>query len=190
MTNDTMNPAPRSNSPSRRQVIAAVAATAVGAAVLHPAHAHAEDNDGVSRTAESIHQEPVFKATPKQLYEALIDTKQFDKVIQLSGVMNSGKSLGTKPTSISRDEGGAFTIFGGHIIGRQIELKSNERIVQAWRVVDWEPGVYSIAKFDIAQQGPQTKIIFDHTGFPKGKADHLATGWEEHYWKPLEKLFA
>jgi len=186
MTDRRTNPTARSDRPTRRQAIIELT-TAVGGIVLLPAQAHADDN-GVSHTAESIHQEPLFKATPKQLYEALIDTKQFDKVIQLSGAMTS--ALGSKPTSISRDEGGAFTIFGGHIIGRQIELKPNERIVQAWRVGSWEPGIYSIAKFDLVQQGSQAKIVFDHTGFPKGTADHLAAGWKAHYWEPLEKLFA
>jgi len=187
MTDRRTNPTARSDRPTRRQAIIELT-TAVGGIVLLPAQAHADDN-GVSHTAESIHQEPLFKATPKQLYEALLDTKQFDKVIQLSGVMSSG-ALGSKPTSISRDEGGPFTIFGGYIIGRQIELKPDERIVQAWRVGSWEPGVYSIAKFDLVQQGPETRIVFDHTGFPKGTADHLAAGWKAHYWVPLDKLFA
>jgi activator of HSP90 ATPase len=44
-------------------------------------------------------------------------------------------------TEISQQVGGAFSLFGGHIVGHQIELVTNERIVQAWRVVDWSPGV-------------------------------------------------
>jgi len=81
-----------------------------------------------------------------------------------------------------------FILFGGHIIGRQIELVPNERIVQAWRVVDWEPGVYSIAKFELREQGSGTKIVLDHMGFPKGLGEHLAAGWRSHYWEPLEKF--
>ena len=86
--------------------------------------------------------------------------------------------------------GGTFSLFGGHIIGRHIELVPNKRIVQAWRVVDWDPGLYSIAKFELAEQGPGTKIVFDHTGFPKGKAEHLAAGWKANYWEPLVKFLA
>src|SRR5262249_22029582 len=148
--------------------------------------ASADGEEGISRTAESIHQEPVFKANRKRVFDALIDSNQFDKVVHFSEAMRS-MALGTNPTEISRNPGGSFALFGGHVIGRQIEVVPNERIVQAWRVADWDAGVYSIVKFELIEQGANTKIIFDHTGFPKGKAQHLATGWTANYWEPLRK---
>ena len=57
-------------------------------------------------------------------------------------------------------------------------------------VESWAPGVYSIAKFELVEQGSGTKIVFDHTGFPKGEAKVLASGWNAHYWEPIEKLLA
>lgn len=139
----------------------------------------------ISHTAESIHQEVVFKASPKRVYEALTDAKQFDKLVELSGV-----SMKDAPTQLSPEVGGAFSLFAGHIVGRHIELVPNQRIVQAWRVVVWNPGVYSIAKFELTEQGPGAKLILDHTGFPEGLAQHLADGWKEHYWDTLEKYLA
>jgi activator of HSP90 ATPase len=175
---------------TRRQVLAGLAITAFGGLALSTNPACAATEEQVSHSQESIHQEPIFKASRKRVYEALTDTKQFDKIIQLSPAMQAGKSFGTSPTAISREPGGAFSIFGGHIIGRQIELIPSVRIVQAWRVVDWEPGVYSIAKFELIEQGPGTKLVFDHTGFPKGEAEHLAEGWKSHYWDSLERFLA
>ena len=32
-------------------------------------------------------------------------------------------------------------------------------------------------------------IVFDHIGFPNGKAEHLPEGWRLNYWEPLEKYF-
>jgi activator of HSP90 ATPase len=98
--------------------------------------------------------------------------------------------LADKPAEISPEVGGAFTLFGGHITGRHVELLPNERIVQAWRAGNWSPGVYSIARFELVEQGSGTRIIFDHTGFPNGEAESLASGWKAHYWEPLEKLLA
>jgi len=164
-------------------------AMAFGGVALGSTEAWAGAEEEISRTAESIHQEPVFTASRKRVYEALIDTKLFDKVVQISGVMKS-MPPGGKPTEISREVGGAFTLFGGYITGRHVELVPNERIVQAWRAGGWDPGVYSIAKFELVEQGSGTKIVFDHTGFPKGAAEHLASRWTEHYWEPLEKLLA
>jgi activator of HSP90 ATPase len=151
--------------------------------------ASAADDPGISRTAEAIHQEPVFKASRKRIYQALTDPKQFDKVIQTSEAMRT-MALGNKPTELSDKVGSAFTLFRGHIVGRQIELVPDTRIVQAWRVVDWSPGVYSMVKFELTGEGSDTKIIFDHTGFPSGKAEHLAAGWSLQYWEPLRKYLA
>ena len=83
---------------------------------------------------------------------------------------------------------GAFSLFGGHIIGRNLELIPNQRIVQAWRVATWPEGVYSIARFEIEARGAGTHLVFDHTGFPPELRDHLAQGWEEHYWRALRAL--
>lgn len=174
--------------PTRRQMILD-SAIAFGGLALGSREAWAGAEEEISHTAESIHQEPVFKASRKRVYEALTDAKQFDKVIQLSGVMQS-MHLGDKPAEISHEVGGAFALFGGYITGRHIELVPSERIVQAWRAGSWDPGVYSIAKFELVEQGSGTRIVFDHTGFPKGKAEDLASGWKAHYWEPLEKLLA
>jgi activator of HSP90 ATPase len=149
----------------------------------------ADADDGVSHSAESIHQEPSFNAARQRVYEALTDTEQFDKVTQLSGVMKSMSQI-KKPTEISRQAGGAFALFGGYIVGRQIELVPNELIVQAWRAGGWDRGVYSIVRFEFTEQGAGTKILFDHTGFPSGQAEHLASGWRAQYWDPLEKFLS
>jgi activator of HSP90 ATPase len=188
MMTDRNNLVALANAPTRRQAIVG-AAFAFGTLALASIPAQAADEEEISHTAESIHQEPVFKASRKRVYDALTDSKQFDKVIQLSGVMQS-MHLADKLAEISPDAGGAFSLFGGHITGRQVELVPNERIVQAWRTGAWPPGIYSIARFELVEQGSGTRIVFDHTGFPKGEAESLARGWKAHYRDPLEKLLA
>jgi uncharacterized protein YndB with AHSA1/START domain len=173
--------------PTRRELIAGIT-VAFGGVALGSRRLWAEAEEEISHTAEAIHQEPVFKASRKRVYEALTDAKQFEKVVQLSGAMKSGMPPGAKPAEIGREAGGAFTLFGGYVTGRHLELVPNERIVQAWRAGGWDPGDYSIAKFQLVEQGAGTKIVFDHTGFPKGKAEHLAAGWKMNYWEPLEKF--
>ena len=175
--------------PTRRQILLAATAALAGLGI-GSIGALARTEDGVSRTSESIHQEPVFKANPKRVYEVLTNETQFEKVTKLSAAMQSGMALGSKPTQISGEAGGPFILFGGHIVGRHIELVPNERLVQAWRVVDWNPGVYSIVKFDLTEQGSGTKLVFDHTGFPEGTGQHLAEGWKANYWEPLKKYLA
>src|SRR6266446_9413065 len=131
MMSERKNSNAMGSTPTRRQLIAGMA-LAFGGLTPGATEAWASTEEEISRTAEAIHQEPVFKASRKRVYEALTDAKQFDKVIQLSGVMQS-MHLGDKPAEISREVGGAFTLFGGYITGRHIELVPNQRIVQAWR---------------------------------------------------------
>jgi uncharacterized protein YndB with AHSA1/START domain len=164
-------------------------AMVAGGFAFSSARCLAAADDGVSRTAEAIHQEVVFKATPERVYDALTDAAQFQKMELLSSAM---KSIDVKshPARISREPGGAFSLFGDYITGRQIELVPKQRIVQAWRTMNWGPGIYSIARFELAEQGPSTKLVFDHTGFPVGTAEHLAAGWKANYWEPLDKFLS
>jgi activator of HSP90 ATPase len=139
-------------------------------------------SDEISRTCECIHQEVVIRATRARVYQALADAKQFSKVTDFS--------IPGASTAISPEVGGAFSLFGGVILGRHIEMVPNERLVQAWRVAEWAPGIYSVARFQLNDAGPDTKLVFDHTGFPQGKAESLAEGWKSHYWEPLQKYLA
>jgi activator of HSP90 ATPase len=89
---------------------------------------------------------------------------------------------GGRAAEIDRTVGGAFSLFTGHIVGRNLELVSNRRIVQAWRAVAWPEGVYSIARFELQRRGSGTRVVFDHTGLPPALAEHLEGGWQENYW--------
>ena len=137
------------------------------------------DGNGISNACESIHQEVVFKAARRRVYEALTQEKQFSHVTDL---IMKGAS-----TQISPDVGGSFSMFGGVIEGRHVELVPYERIVQAWREKEWSPGLYSIVRFQLNEQGAETKLVFDHAGFPQGASASLAPGWWSHYWEPLQK---
>ena len=172
---------------NRRQLISG-GAVALGMVALGAGTARGAGDEEILRAAEAIHQEPAFKASRKRVYEALTDASQFGKVVEMSAAMKGGgMKLGTKVAEISREAGGAFALFGGYLSGRQVELVPNERIVQAWRAGSWDPGSYSIARFVLVEFGGETKIKFDHTGFPKGQAEHLAEGWRTNYWEPLAK---
>lgn len=129
---------------------------------------------GAPPKSSTIHQEVDFRASPERLYEALLDTRQFS-------------AFSGRRADINRDVGGAFSLFGGHIVGRNLELVPHQRIVQAWRVVDWPEGVYSIVRFELKPQGSGTRLVFDHTGFPEELRDHLAAGWESNYWALLKQ---
>jgi activator of HSP90 ATPase len=138
----------------------------------------------VTKTSEAIHQEIMLNASAALVYAALTDAAQFTKLMAFSSVKNA------PPAQIAPEVGGTFSLFAGHIIGRHLELVPSQRIVQAWRVLDWSVGVYSIARFEIADRAGKSVLVFDHTGFPNGLGEHLAQGWRTNYWEPLRKYLA
>src|SRR5229473_3667020 len=109
MMSDRTNLAALTNGPTRRQAIAGVA-IAFGGLALGSTEAWAGAEEEISRTAESIHQEPVFKASRKRVYEALTNAKQFQKVVLLSAAMSSGMVPPGKPAEISTESGGTFSL--------------------------------------------------------------------------------
>ncbi len=135
---------------------------------------HAEQAAGNSNLMP-IHQEIEFKAAPHRIYEALLDSKQFGTVTNTAA-------------QIHRQAGGSISIFGGLVVGRNIELIADQRIVQAWRLTEWPKGVYSIARFELKASGTGTKLIFDHAGFAPEDRGHLDEGWHKMYWEPLRKF--
>jgi len=172
--------------PTRRKLIAGVAAALGGLTAGPCVWGQAQPNQEKMKEAQStgveglltyLHQEIDVKATRQRIYDALLDSKQF-------------AAFTGAPAEIIREQGGTFSIFGGLIVGRNVELVSKERIVQAWRPAGWEPGLYSLVRFELKEWGQQTKVVLDHTGFPEGSFRHLNPGWYEHYWEPLRKFLA
>ena len=67
--------------------------------------------------SDRIHQEVVLKGSPERVYKALTDASQFSEL------------TGGAPAEISADAGGAFSCFGGMIVGR----------TGGWHKMYWEP---------------------------------------------------
>src|SRR4029077_8029330 len=116
----------------------------------------------VSKLAiDPIHQVASFKGSPSRVYEVLMDSS------------HHGKFTGG-PAELSRDVGGAFSAFDGMIVGRNLELIPNQRIVQAWRSTSWDPGLYSIVKFELKPNGENgTLLTLEHWGYPEEEKEHL-----------------
>jgi activator of HSP90 ATPase len=185
--NESTNPITLANARTRRQFFGGVAV--VGCSLCAGVSLRGESQNQAqsemkevpakpeNRHRTSLHQETEIKATPQRIYEALLSSKQF---ATFSGM----------PAEIDPRVGGAFSMFGGLIVGVTVELVSDKRIVQAWRPAAWEPGVFSSARFELKGQGAGALVILDHTGFPEGKFDSLSAGWHSHYWEPLKKFLA
>ncbi len=128
-------------------------------------------------TAKTIRQEVKFAASPKKVYDALLDSTSF-------------AAFTGAPATIDAKVGGAVNAFGGMIVGTNLELVPGQRIVQAWRAGNWPEGHYSIVKFELAADGKGSKLALEHSGAPDGSEEMLEGGWHKMYWEPLAKFVA
>jgi uncharacterized protein YndB with AHSA1/START domain len=130
----------------------------------------------------SIHQEALIAAPPEQVFDLLTSGEQF------------GAATG-QPAEITDREGEPFSLFGGRVQGRQIELVPGQRVVQAWRFgaahpTPWEPGVYSTVRFTLEPAGDETRLVIDHDGIPLEWIDHISSGYPAFYRDPIANYFA
>jgi activator of HSP90 ATPase len=178
-----MNPNPFAALPTRRQALTGIAAALAAASLAQAQQPATEEKPATdaNKARTAIHYEINFKHPPQRLYQAILDQAQFAAFTGLAATIDPAP-------------GGAFSLFGGLVVGRNIELvpdqHHNPRIVQAWRPTHWDAGVYSIVHFEFTPHGLGTALIFDHTGFPAGDYDSLDSGWQSHYWEPLRKFLA
>jgi activator of HSP90 ATPase len=122
-----------------------------------------------------IKQTITFKATPHEVYEALMDSKKH-------AAFTGGKA------SISRKVGGKIMAYDNYITGKNVELVPSNKIVQDWRAVDWPEGYFSRVtfKFTAIQEG--TRLDFTHADVPEGTEEEFTQGWVDNYWEPMKRF--
>ena len=134
----------------------------------------------------SIHQQVTIAASPGEVYAVLADASALSA---LSGM--DGKS--------GLAEGDEYSPFGGRVTGRQVELVPGSRIVQVWRLPEWETGKYTVVRFTLEPVDDGTRLTVDQDGYPEGSDtvgchetwhDHLSQGWGMFYLAPLARHFA
>jgi len=171
--------------PTRRELVANMFLASCGSSLSVAGWSQSPENKMASipssdanKSRTFLHQEIDYKASAERIYQVLLSSKDFAAF--------SGAAAEIDPKA-----GGSFSMFGGLVVGRNVELVPNQRIVQAWRLSqEFAEGIYSLVKFELKDENYQTRVILDHTGFPEGHFDHLYVGWTSHYWEPLRKFLA
>ena len=123
----------------------------------------------------TIRQSAKFRASPHEVYEALMDSRNHSKFTNAKA-------------SVNRRIGGKFTAYDGYIEGINLELAPDKKIVQSWRGSDWPEGHFSKATFLLKKVEGGTKLIFTQTGVPEDQYESISRGWRDYYWKPMKKM--
>jgi activator of HSP90 ATPase len=124
--------------------------------------------------SKPIHQTVTIKATPHEVYEALMDSKKH-------------AAFTHSEARISRAVGGRISAYDNYIAGKNVKLIPDKKIVQDWRAVDWPEGYFSRVTFELAPVPEGTRLDFTHTGLPKGTEAEFTQGWIDNYWEPMKR---
>jgi activator of HSP90 ATPase len=124
---------------------------------------------------KNIQQSVIIKATPREVYKALMDSCKHSRFTGARARM-------------SRKMGGKFTAFGNYIQGINLDLVPNKRIAQACRGSDWPKGHYLIASFSLNRIKGGTRLVFTQMGVPDREYKGISQGWRDYYWKPMKAM--
>lgn len=124
---------------------------------------------------KSIKQTVTFDASPKEVYELIMDAKKH------------AAFTGSKVTMSSKPKG-KFNVFDGYCHGHNIELVEGKKIVQAWHFAEdgWPDDHFSTCTFLFEKVGKKTKLHFTQTDVPEHKVESLKGGWKDFYWNPMK----
>jgi activator of HSP90 ATPase len=127
---------------------------------------------------KTIRQSVTFKATPRQVYEALMNSRKHSKFTGARAI-------------ISRRIGGTFKAYGKYISGTNIDLIPDKKIVQSWRANEkgWPKSHYSRVTFSLRRVKGGTRLVFTQSGVPDRFYRSMKQGWHDAYWTPMKKMF-
>ena len=129
--------------------------------------------------ATTIVQKLIFKnTTPKALYSLYMDAKKHSMI--------SGG-----PATISAKEGTKYSVHGGYIEGKNLQLVKDKLIVQTWRARGWDKeDVDSTFMINLEQKGKDVILHAVHANVPDKHSAGISKGWHDHYWKPWKQHLA
>jgi activator of HSP90 ATPase len=126
----------------------------------------------------AIQQSIVLKASPEELFETFLDSKKHTAATGM-------------PAKVSRRTGGAFSAFGGKILGRTLMTVPGKMIVQSWRASHWKDEDLDsilVLRFTKAPSGGRIDLV--HAGVPEHDHKGVTEGWPTFYWKPWKAYLA
>jgi len=89
---------------------------------------------------------------------------------------------------MTTEPGSEFSLWGGSIVGKNLEFEQDKKIVQQW-YFDGEPEASIVTiKLHLGKNNG-TSIELRHTNIPDKEYDDFASGWDDYYFGALADFF-
>lgn len=121
---------------------------------------------------KTIKQTYLIKATPKEVWRALVDPDH----IELWG---AGKA------KMKDEVGYHFELWSGDIFGKNLEVVPNKKLVQEWGYSDWDKP--SKVTFSLSSVDGDTQVELLHEDVPDKEASSIEDGWKKYYLGEIKK---
>lgn len=119
-----------------------------------------------------IKQTYKIKAPVKIVWQALVNPKKI-------------KDWGAGPAKMSGRPGAKFSLWGGSIWGKNIEVKPEKKLVQEWFAGKWPKP--SIVEIILSEKNGVTQIKLTHKDMPSSEIKDLTNSWRDYYFGPMKK---
>ena len=83
--------------------------------------------------------------------------------------------------------GAPFSLFGGNIVGKFLELKPPHALTLEWRLKNWTAA--SKVQISIAEESSSScRVELEHQGVPEGEVERIRENWHNYYWTPIKRM--
>jgi len=123
-------------------------------------------------STKTINQKVNFEAPATELFKCFTDASRLQFITGSAAVL-------------TKEVGGTFSLFGGHIQGSFKEIVEDKKIVQQWRSQKWPEGHYSVLTLTFEEDkssSSSSNIILKQTGVPSDDYDCTFEGWGKFFW--------
>lgn len=91
------------------------------------------------------------------------------------------------PAVMDEKTGTEFSLWEGDIIGKNLEMITNKKVVQEWYFGD-QPEK-SIVTINLFEDKKGTQVELNHTNIPDDDFDNIKDGWNEYYFGAIKAFF-
>ncbi len=116
-------------------------------------------------------------AKASDVYSAWLDSKEHARMTESNHAVASDKV------------GATYTAHNEYVVGKNLELIPNKKIVQSWRNTEFKKtDPDSILEVRFKSEGAKTLLTLIHKGIPEHEA-HVKQGWKDYYFEPMKRYF-
>eukprot|EP01104_Vermistella_antarctica_P019693 TRINITY_DN7871_c0_g1_i1.p1 TRINITY_DN7871_c0_g1~~TRINITY_DN7871_c0_g1_i1.p1 ORF type:complete len:371 (+),score=107.91 TRINITY_DN7871_c0_g1_i1:56-1114(+) len=87
------------------------------------------------------------------------------------------------------EEGSAFSMFNGSVVGKVVKLTKNQTIVWEWRFSSWPADVYSTVRIALEKNDDGTTLKLRQLGVPASDYERTLEGWSRQYFDKMKRCF-